>query len=200
MNEERIPMHFRPGLAALLFFCVLLFAGCAARESAPPRPRFPEQPPAVLAKTPELAFSDALRRNKPAISGGWGYTREDAFVFSVPAKQRGKKRNMIPVESRLVGLRNEVEFTETPPAGQRYAVLDYGTVSRTVGERDGRMYVVWRGRVTLVSEREAADMYRRAAALPLARRAKATTGAQSRTVAREYWFDVTETFGRAGGS
>lgn len=193
----RMCMALRSSLAPLCLLCAVLLAGCAVKETpVPVRSRFPEYPPAALSVTLAQALAEKPIGSAAAINGGWGYTRKDAFVFSAPGGQRGRKRNMIPVESRLVRVRNEVEFTRTPTPGNRFAVLDYGTVSRTVGLREGRMYAVWRGKVLVLSEKEAPAQFAEAMKRPPGRRLSAAAGARTRQVSREYWFDVTETFGR----
>lgn len=191
-------MTVRLRIFFLAIFCMVFAAGCAVKEPAvvPVKTRFPEQPPAALSRSLSQVLVEKPLRSVAAIQGGWGYSRKDAFRFSVSSGQRGRKRNMIPVESRLVRVRNEVEFMETPVAGSRFAVLDYGTVSRTVGVREGRTYAVWRGKVVLLSEKDAPAQFAEALRRPPGRRLDALGSARTRVVSREYWFDVTETFGR----
>ena len=180
---------------------LMLLAGCA--EKTPPKlvtVRFPEQPPATLAKTPEQCVPDNLRQAVCAVNGGWGYGRKDAFTFTVPAPQRKKIHPTIPAESRLVQARNEVEFSDTPAQGQRYAVVDYGTISRTLSTQEGRMYAIWRGEVRVVSEAKSPALYRELVGRPLHRRGTSAAMAQALVVSREYWFDISETFGRLGGA
>ena len=187
-------MHTRPRLI-LALFCVLLLAGCATKQVAKKSAvnRFPDQPAATLAKTPGQSMRGELSRNYATVNGGWGYKPGDAFVLTVPAGYR-QRYNTVPLESLLVRTRNEVEFSETPAQGQRYTVVDYGTVSRTIGTREGRMYAVWRGQVRLISEKDDPILYKELAGRSLARRDTATAIANSRVVPREYWFDVTDTF------
>ena len=100
------------------------------------------------------------------------------------------------MESLLVRTRNELEFSDTPPQGNRYVVVDYGTDSRTIGVRQGRMYSVWRGQARVLSEQMAPALYQKAINLPLAKRAAPDILKLSRPVSREYWFDITGTSGR----
>ena len=184
--------------SVLLLLCFLLLEGCAVKNTAPPAPvgRFPDQPVLTLAKKPDQGLPEAAGRQAFSIDGGWGFRQTDAFVLTVPAGRRQNSyNNTVPLESLLIRTRNEVEFSGTPAQGKRYAVVDYGTVSRTLGVRQGRMYAVWRGQVRLLSEQEAPALYQEAAGRPLSRRATPAVMNLSRPVAREYWFDITDTFG-----
>ena len=167
-------------------------------SAAPPTPagRFPDQPVLALAKRPDQGLPEAAGRQPFSVDGGWGFRQADAFVLTVPSGRRqGSYNNTVPLESLLVRTRNEVEFSDTPARGKRYAVVDYGTVSRTLGVRQGRMYAVWRGQVRLLSEQESPALYQEAEGRPLAKRATPAAMRLSRSVAREYWFDITDTFG-----
>lgn len=182
----------------LVLLCLLLLEGCAAKNTAPPAPvgRFPDQPVLALAKKPDQGLPEAAGRQAFSIDGGWGFRQADAFILTVPpGRRQSSYNNTVPLESLLVRTRNEVEFSGTPPQGKRYAVVDYGTVSRTLGVRQGRMYAVWRGQVRLLSEQESPALYQEAAARPLSRRATPAVMQLSRSVAREYWFDISDTFG-----
>ncbi len=191
-----MPTGFR--LASVLL-CLFFIAGCTTTGKLPQRSAsaFPEQPAPLLAKTPEQCVLDKAVRGEIR-RGGWGYCSTDAFVLASPGGRKGARRSTVAVESQLLQTRNEVEFSETPPPGKRWAVVDYGTVSRTLGVRDGRMYAVWRGRVSLVSEAESPELYRKLTALPRAKRAAPAVGAAVQSVSREYWFDISEAYASAG--
>jgi hypothetical protein len=183
--------RFPPVLA--LWCAIFLLGGCSAKQPSAPRARFPEQPALALAKTLEQGMADHAGRRNIAVKGGWGFGRDDAVILTVPPRSRTKYCNTVPLESHLVSTRNEVEFIGTPPEGQRYVVVDYGPVARTLTAKQGRMHAVWRGRMILVSEKNTPALYKKVASLPLARRASFAAKEQSFAVPREFWFDVTET-------
>ena len=188
-------MRIRSSLVPMLL-CFIFLGGCTTGKSVP-KPvvvNFPDQPAAVLAKTPEQCLLENPSRKLSAAVGGWGYDRSDAFVLSLPPGRNRKTYTSVSAENFLVGARNEVEFCDTPPAGQRYVVLDYGTVSRTIGVHEGRMYAVWRGRVCLISEKDSPGLYGEAAGKRLSRKAAAVASAQARIVSREYWFDISDIY------
>ena len=191
-------MRIRPRLVSALLFAVLALAGCSSTGSSRPEPKtaaFPERPAGYLAKTPEQCLAGNMTQKGTTLRGGWGFGRNDAFVLTVPTgRARAAFHNTVPLESHLISTRNELEFGSLP-AGQRYAVVDYGTVTRTLGTHDGRMYSVWRGRVRLIPEKEAPELYREAAGRPLASRDHLTATPSTISVPREYWFDITDTFG-----
>ena len=183
---------------ALLLLCFVLLNGCAAKNAGLPKPagRFPDQPALALAGTPAQRLPGVLGRQAFSISGGWGFRQAEAFVLAAPAGQRQSYANTVPLESLLVRTRNELEFSDTPPQGNRYVVVDYGTDSRTIGVRHDRMYAVWRGQARVLSERTAPALYQKAVKLPLAKRASPDMLKLSRQVSREYWFDITGTSSR----
>ena len=183
---------------ALLLLCLVLLSGCAAKNAGLPKPagRFPDQPVLALAGTPAQRLPGVLGRQTFSISGGWGFRQAEAFVLDAPAGRRQSYTNTVPMESLLVRTRNELEFSDTPPQGKRYVVVDYGTDSRTIGVRQGRMYSVWRGQARVLSEQMAPALYQKAINLPLAKRAAPDILKLSRPVSREYWFDITGTSGR----
>ena len=183
---------------ALLLLCLALLSGCAAKNAGLSRPagRFPDQPVLALAGTPAQRLPGVLGRQTFSIGGGWGFRQADAFILAAPAGQRQSYTNTVPLESRLVHARNELEFSGTPPQGKRYVTVDYGTDSRTIGVREGRMYAVWRGQARVLSEQMAPALYQKAVTLPLAKRASPDILKLSRPVSREYWFDITGTSGR----
>ena len=183
---------------ALLLLCLVLLSGCAAKNAGLPKPagRFPDQPVLALTGTPAQRLPGVLGRQSFSISGGWGFRQAEAFVLAAPAGQRQSYTNTVPMESLLVRTRNELEFSDTPPQGNRYVVVDYGTDSRTIGVRQGRMYSVWRGQARVLSEQMAPALYQKAINLPLAKRAAPDILKLSRPVSREYWFDITGTSGR----
>ena len=192
-------MCSRPSLV-LTLFCFLLLAGCVPKTVAPPpyAGRFPDQPVLALAKTPEQILPGAVARQAFSVSGGWGFQQGDAFVLSVPhGRKSGAYNNTVPLELLLIRTRNEVEFIGTPAQGKRYAIVDYGTDSRTLGVRRGRMYAVWRGQVRLLPEQEAPALYQEATGRSPSRRAAPAAMNQSKPVSREYWFDITDTFSRS---
>lgn len=194
-------MLIRP-CVLLSLLCLVFLGGCAPKTVGPPPfTRFPDQPTAALARTPAQALAGARNLKGFSVSGGWGYRQTDAFVLAVPPGHGNRAyNNTVPLELYLIRKRNEVEFSGTPPEGQRYAVVDYGTDSRTLGMRNGRMYAHWRGQVRLLSERESPALYREASGRSLARRASSAPTFRTRSVPREYWFDITETFNLKGGS
>lgn len=184
----------------LALFSLLLLEGCIPKDVAPPSAagRFPDQPVLALAGTPGQNLSGAVARQAFTVSGGWGFRQADAFVLTVPrGRRQGSYNNTVPLESLLVRTRNDLEFSGTPAQGKRYAVVDYGTISRTLGVRQGRMYAVWRGQARLLSEQEAPALYQQVSGRPLSGRAGAVPMNQSRSVSREYWFDITDTFSRS---
>lgn len=181
----------------LISLCFLVLEGCAPKTAFPPAavPRFPDQPLLSLTKTPEQSLPGEPGRQAFAIRGGWGFKQADAVILSVPAGSRQKEyANTVPLERQLVLARNEVEFSSTPAQGRRYAVVDYGTISRTLGTRNGRMYALWRGQARLVSEAETPALYQEAMRRPLSKRTMPATP-NVRSVSREYWFDITDTSG-----
>lgn len=184
-------------LVPSLFLCLFLLGGCAA-HTAPKAPtaRFPESPVGALAKTPAQGMPAQVRKSAATASGGWGYKQADAFILAPPPGYRGKSYNTITLEKKLIHARNDVEFSDTPTDGQRYVVVDYGTVSRTISSQNGRMYAVWRGQVCLLSEAESPALYQQLTGCPLPRRAPLAAAAATRSVPREYWFDVSRTFNR----
>jgi hypothetical protein len=133
-----------------------------------------------------------MEKRNISLGGGWGFGRDDAVILSVPPRSRRKYCNTVPLESLVVRTRNEEEFSGFPPEGKRYAVVDYGRVSRTVTAQSGRMYAIWRGLMALVSEKDAPALYRKVSGLPLARRIAPAVGERVLAVPREYWFDVTD--------
>ena len=182
----------------LLLFCLVLLSGCAAKNAGLPKPsgNFPDQPVLALSGTPAQRLPGVLGRQTFSISGGWGFRQTEAFVLAAPAGRRQSYTNTVPLECLLVRTRNELEFSDTPPQGKRYVVVDYGTDSRTIGVRQGRMYAVWRGQARVLSEQMAPALYQKAVNLPLAKRAAPDILKLSRPVSREYWFDSTGTSGR----
>ena len=191
-------MRIRPCFV-LALLCLLLLEGCASKNAAPlaPAGRFPDQPVLALARTPDQGLSGLAARQAFAVSGGWGFRQADAFVLTVPrGRKQGSYNNTVPLELLLIRTRNDVEFSGTPPQGKRYAVLDYGTDSRTLGVRQGRMYAVWRGQARLLSEQEAPALYQEAVGRS-SRRPSPAAVKLSRPVSREYWFDITDTFSRS---
>ena len=180
---------FLLALSGIVFF----FGGCSAKQPSAPSVRFPEQPAPVLAKTLEQGMADHAGGRNIVVKGGWGFSREDAVILTVPLRSRTKYCNTVPLESHLVRTRNEVEFIGTPPEGQRYVVVDYGPVARTLTAKQGRMHAVWRGRMILVSEKNAPDLYKKVAGLPLARRASFAALEQTVSVPRAFWVSVTAT-------
>ena len=183
---------------ALLLLCLALLNGCAAKNATLPRPadRFPDQPALALAGTPAQRLPGALGRQAFSIGGGWGFQQSDAFIIAAPTGRRQLSTNTVPLESRLVHARNELEFSDTPPQGKRYVAVDYGTDSRTIGVRNGRMYAVWRGQARVLSEQMAPALYQKAVNLPFAKRASPDMLKLARPVSREYWFDITGASGR----
>ncbi|MCL1939314.1 MAG: hypothetical protein FWG04_01455 [Desulfovibrionaceae bacterium] len=176
----------------LFAVCIpLVLGGCAAKHG-PVRAagRFPESPALTPAKTLEQALAEGKNENRNglSVSGGWGFRRGDACVLAMPAGKKRENHNSVPLERLLVQTRNEVEFTHTPPAGQRYTVQDYGTVSRTLCTLDGRMYAVWQGKVTLIPQQDAP-----AAGQSQAPSRRYAWDNSPRVVQREYWFDLTDT-------
>lgn len=170
---------------------LLVLAGCAAKEGAGPAARsFPEYPVLIPAISPAqaLAGTNGKKRSGFTVRGGWGFAREDACMLTVPQGRRQLHHNSVPLERQLVQLRNAVEFGQTPPDGGRFRVTDYGTVSRTLHTKEGRMYAVWRGKVGIIPERPLSS----AAGLNSRPRFPVAEGS-ARTVQREYWFDITET-------
>jgi hypothetical protein len=189
-------MYPRSHLFLLVFLLVggmIFLGGCAAKTKSPSRPGFPDQPALSLARTLEQGMAEQPGKRAIAVTGGWGFGRDDAVILSLPSRSRTPYINTVPLESLVVRTHNEVEFSATPPDGQRYMVVDYGPVSRTLSAKQGRMYAVWRGRMVLVSEKKTPDLYQKVANLPLARRAAFVTRGQSLAVPREFWFDVTGT-------
>jgi hypothetical protein len=177
----------------------MLIGGCAAKKDAQSGTagRFPDQPVLALAKGPKQSLPEDAGRLGFSIEGGWGFRQADAFMLTVPpGRRQSSYNNTVPLESLLIRVRNEAEFSGAPPEGKRYAVVDYGTVTRTLGERQGRMYAVWRGQVRLLSEQESPVQYQEAAGRPLSARNTPAAMKLSRSVTREYWFDITDTFGK----
>jgi hypothetical protein len=176
----------------LFVACIpLVLGGCAAKEvPAKPVGRFPENPVLTPTKTLEQALAAGKNKHRHGllVSGGWGFRRDDACILAMPVDKKRQNHNSVPLERLLVKTRNEVEFTHTPPAGQRYTVQDYGTVSRTLHTLDGRMYAVWRGKVTLSPQQDVPAVGQSRA--PARRYA---WDSSSRVVQREYWFDLTDT-------
>lgn len=177
---------------ALFVACVpFMLGGCAAKdEPVKAVGRFPEYPVLAPAKTLEQVLAEGNKANLAglSVSGGWGFERGDACVLAAPSGRTRESYNSVPLERRLVQARNEVEFTHTPPVGQQYTVEDYGTISRTLHTLDGRMYAVWRGKVTLLPKQ----------APPSAGQIRASNrryiwDSGPRVVHREYWFDLTDT-------
>lgn len=187
-------MRIRIGIVFTLA-CFLFLSACAARDaSGPVTARFPDRPADVLAKTPEQSLAGNTLRQGVFLAGGWGYKPADAFLLTVQPGQRRKYHNTIPLENMVVRTRNDLEFFDTPPQGQRYVVVDYGPVSRTVSTREGKMFAVWRADMYLVSENASPTLFLEAANRPLNRRATPETRAVARAVPREYWFNITDTF------
>lgn len=187
---------------ACLLILMLLLTSCVPERTLMPRPApFPNQPAQGLAKSPAQGMSGRLKHEAYSVKGGWGYNQKDAFILAVaPGRPRRTYNNTVPLESLVVQTRNEVEFFETPDAGERYLVVDYGPIARTVSMKEGRMYAVWRGDMFILSEEQSPALFKEVAKWSLARRAIRDAKAQSRAVPREYWFDVTDTFNPKGRS
>lgn len=191
-------MHFRFSFFSVLLLFLLL-GGCAAKNTANrPAARFPEQPAATLAKGPDFCLVEARNHKAYRVGGGWGFKRENAFQIAVAPGHRQPYYNTVPLENLLVRTRNEVEFTQTPANGERYVVVDSGTISRTITTKEGRMYAIWRGQMHLLPEKTSPALFEQAAKRPLPRRATPETLALARAVPREYWFDITEPFSLGG--
>ena len=188
-------MKYRSFLLSLLL-CLVVASGCAAKKTTTPVVSgFPEKPHATMQKNKGPQASSVPGGSSYAIAGGWGYGQASAMVLAVPqGKPKQHYNNTIPLESKLVRLRNEVEFSQTPTKGQRLLVVDHGKVARTVSTRNGKMYAVWRAHMHVIAERTAPALYEDLCKKNLQHRATSASRAISRPVLREYWFDVTDTF------
>ena len=179
-----------------LLLCLAIASGCAEKKKPTPvAPSFPEKPHASMQKNKGPQASSLPGGSSYAIAGGWGYGQSSAIVLAVPrGKPKQQYHNTIPLESKLVRLRNEVEFSQTPAKGDRLLVVDHGKVARTVCTRNGKMYAVWRAHMHVIAERTAPALYNELSKKNLHDRATSASRAISRQVHREYWFDVTDTF------
>ncbi len=187
-------------LPALLFLLCIL-AGCKAAER-PPRPGEPrkasptEQISLYLAVSPSSVLESKFpgRSVSSLVSGGWGYTREDACVLHNPEDVGTElNRGYLDWTNTLIDIRNILEFTQTSPTGERLYVIDCSNyVQETIRDGDKRFLRVLYSVFTVTE-----SQYRELVAW--AKDPKVTEemfASRVRDIARErereFWFDITE--------
>lgn len=128
------------------------------------------------------------------ITGGWGFTKEDACVIHNP-KNIGQSvnRDFLKWVQALIDFRNVLEFTQTQPSGERLYVIDSAGYVQENNIQGGRRYLKVLYSVFTVSEAQFRELSYwvkdpKVTDEMFSQRVRET----AREEEREFWFDITE--------
>lgn len=189
-------------LAIALALPLLFVAGCqpkkAQNPSLEPVKASPvEQISLYLSITPCGLMATKLpgSRGTEQISGGWGYTREDACIILNPQDLGQQKLNQVFLHwmQSLMDERNILEFTQPLPSGERLYVLDSGNFVQSPEKYGAKQYIRVLYSVFTVTEAQFRDLSHWAKSPKVTDKMLSDrVRSEATEQAREFWFDVTE--------
>ena len=133
------------------------------------------------------------------VSGGWGYSQDKALVIGNPYKGRDEEFDATPLEYELMEIRDQEEFYIVPPDGERLLPL-LGTLLKKsmIDAPGGKHYDKMEMELVLLPEQYWPELKTLAEANKEVQEVIAHFKGKTKTVKREYWFDITEPYKHNG--